>query len=91
MLYVSEPHNKGIVAEAEGDTEAGDLAKPCPVSYSSQCDGTLLNDSHKPWVTTNRKVNTYFTRSMSKLHPLNQDNSLSMPCIVSNHKAVNNE
>lgn len=35
----------------------------CPVSYISECDGTSLNGSHKPWVTTDRKVNIFFARS----------------------------
>lgn len=87
-IYVSEPHNKGEVAQAEGNSEAGDLMWPCPVCYSSQWDGTLLNDSHKPWVTTDRKVNTYFTGSMGKLHPLRQDNGLR-PCNICKHKVHN--
>lgn len=56
----------------------------CPVSYSSEGDGTLLNDSHKPWVTTDRKVNTYFTRSKSKLHPLGHDNGPRGPALFAN-------
>lgn len=75
-MYVSESNNKGEVAQTEGDSEAGDLVWLCPVSYSPECDGTLLNDSHKPSVTTDRKVNTYFTRSKSKLHPFGHDNGL---------------
>lgn len=69
---------------AEGNSEAGHLEWPCPVSYSSEWDGTLLTGSHKPWVTTDRKVNSYFTRSQSKLHPLRQDKGLQGPALFAN-------
>lgn len=83
-IYASEPYNKGEVAQTETDSEAGNLVWPCPVSYSSEWDGTLLNDSHKPWVTTDRKVNTHYTRSESKLHPLRHNNGLRSSPLFSN-------
>lgn len=79
-VFVSEPLYKGEEAQTEGDSEAGDLVW---IFFSELCSKlavrghcTLLNDSHKPWVTTDRKVNTNSIRSMNKLHPLGQDNGL---------------
>lgn len=84
-IYVSEFHNKCEVAQTEAESEAG-LA-----SNSSEQDGTLLNDSHKPWATTDRKVSTYLTRSESKLHPLRHNNGLRGFATVFKHRAAYNE